>query len=381
MATNILIDGLFLTQRYSWCGINRYLVNLLRQMGPIAAHSGDLRLNVLIPPGESTGIHEFDGQPGLGFVTCPAMRLRRTWRLGAFFGMINTMHAKALFLPSPAPLHFKPLRLAVTIHDVIPLMLADQFKTLGGRLLRHSVVSCLKRADLIFTDSEYSKNDMVSRCGTPPERIVVAPLGFDSGLFRADGVSAPECQQVLNSHGITRPYFLHVGVIEPRKNLSRLVRAYRLLASRRKSQPLQLVLCGRLGWGYQDLIELIREPDLRGRVVLTGPVSDSELAILYKCSHGCVVPSLYEGFGLPLLEAMASGVPVMSSDRSCLPEIGGDAVLYFNPESVEDIANAMERVLSGSDLRKALVQRGIERARQFSWEQCARKTLAALREL
>lgn len=110
-------------------------------------------------------------------------------------------------------------------------------------------------------------------------------------------------------------------------------------------------------------------------------IPDRDLEVLYKAAAGCAMPSVYEGFGLPILEAMASGVPVMSSNRSSLPEVGGNAVLYFDPESVEDMSFAMERLLGDSELRKKLVERGLQRAKQFSWEACARTTLDALRSL
>lgn len=380
MARNIYVDGLFLTRRYSWCGINRYLVNLLRSMVTIDHLPDDFKLEVLVPSLSEVEGFEPGDHEGFELVSCPAMRLRKLWRFGVFLGMTKALRADALFLPSPAPVQYKPFRLAVTVHDVIPVLFPDKFRSLGGRLLRRSVASSLSKADLIFTDSEYSKSDILSSCAIPPARIVVTHLGFDSTLFNPAPIDLTHKQEVLSRLGIKQPYLLHVGAIEPRKNLARLVRAYRLLASRDHCD-FQLVLCGRLGWGYQELLDLIKVPELQGRIVRTGAVPDRELAVLYKGAVGCVMPSLYEGFGLPLLEAMASGVPVITSDRSCLPEIAGDAAVYFNPESVEEMSDAMERVLSDSALRHGMIDRGLKRAQLFSWEDCARKTLAALREL
>ncbi|HEV2500461.1 MAG TPA: glycosyltransferase family 1 protein [Terriglobia bacterium] len=381
MARNICIDGLFLTRPYAWCGINRYLVNLLRGMGNISSDPDDPKMSILVPSDRDHEMYGIGRRSGFELVSCPAMRLRKFWRLGLLFRTVNTIKTDALFLPSPAPLHFKHFRLAITVHDIIPLLFPDHFRSLSGRVLHHSYIASLKRADLIFTDSEHSKNDLISARGIPPERVVVAPLGFDSELFNSIPPEPSISKHILNRYGISKPYLLHVGTIEPRKNLVRLAHAYRSIVRRQKQSPFQLVLCGRMGWGFEELLRLLSDPDLQSHVVMTGPVSDQELAVLYKNSTGCAMPSLYEGFGLPLLEAMASGVPVISSDRSCLPEIGGDAPIYFDPESVEGISEAMERLLEDSGQREVMVQRGLERAKLFSWEDCARKTLDALRDL
>jgi glycosyltransferase involved in cell wall biosynthesis len=381
MARNIFIDGLFLTDGFSGCGINRYLVNLLREMGRLVSESHELRIRVLLPSKLDAVGDGLVQQNGFEFVPYPAMRFRKLWRLGALFNFTGAAKPDALFLPSPALVLFKPCRLAVTVHDMIPLLFPDQFRSFQGRIFRQGCVSTLRQADLIFTDSEYIKRDIISRYETPQERIVVAHLGFDSKLFNTASLDPEKIRSVLKRYGIGKPYLLYVGALEARKNLAGLVRAYRLLLSRRSSLAFQLVLCGREGWCSQEVIQLSREPDLQGHVILTGAVPDDELTVLYKASAGFVMPSLYEGFGLPPLEAMASGIPVISSDRSCLPEIAGDAAVYFDPESVEQIADAMERLLTDSALREKLIEQGLSRAKQFSWEACARKTLAALREL
>jgi glycosyltransferase involved in cell wall biosynthesis len=190
-----------------------------------------------------------------------------------------------------------------------------------------------------------------------------------------------ERDEVLARYGIEQPYLLHVGSLEPRKNLLRLLQAYRLLLDRRKDFSLQLVLCGRISTASNEILRAASEPAHFGRVTVASAVPDRDLAVLYRAAVACAMPSLYEGFGLPLLEAMGSSLPVMSSNASCLPEIGGDAPLYFHPESVEEMSDVMERLLADAALREALVARGLARARQFSWEACARTTLAALKSL
>jgi glycosyltransferase involved in cell wall biosynthesis len=267
------------------------------------------------------------------------------------------------------------------VHDVIPLLSGFRHYSLRGMVLRYSYSSSLRRADLILANSEHSKADMVSVCGIAPERIRVIYHCFDRDIYESSMLDAREKARVLGRYGIDTPYVLWVGKMEPRKNLVRLVRAYGQLLERRKDLALQLVLCGGQNWGCEDLNRLLRQPAYRGRVICTGVVPSSDLSVLYRGALSFAMPSLYEGFGVPPLEAMASGVPVMSSNRSSLPEIAGNAALYFDPDSVEEMSMAMERLITDQALRQQLVALGRERVKQFSWEACARATLAALRSL
>jgi alpha-1,3-rhamnosyl/mannosyltransferase len=267
------------------------------------------------------------------------------------------------------------------VHDVITLLPGFRRHSFRSILFRHSYSSSLRHADLILTNSEHSKADMVSVCGIAPERILVIYLGFDRDLYQSSLIDAREKGRVLGRYGIDHPYILWVGKMEPRKNLVGLVQAYGLSRKRRKDLPLQLVLCGGQSWGCENLDRLLTDPAYRGQVIRTGVVPNSDLSVLYRAAVGFAMPSLYEGFGLPILEAMASGVPVMSSSRSSLPEIAGNAALYFDPESVQEMSMAMERLLTDGALREQLVARGRERVKQFSWEACAKATLAALRSL
>ena len=381
MARHVCVDGLFLHPRHFATGVHSYSVQLLRQMESLTSEGEDTRFSVLVPSLEEIKEARLTNRPGFEVVPCGLMRWDRLWRLGMYVVAAQRLRPDAVFLPFPFLVTFKPVHLAVMVHDVIPLRFPRARWSLRDSLFRQSYSSSLARADLILTNSEYSKSDLVSICGVPPERIVVAHLGFDSGVFNSAPPDTEQLGEVQRRPGIDGPYVLHVGNMEPRKNLVRLVRAYRLLTERRRDLSLQLVLCGGQNWGCEDLDRLLEEPEFRGRVVLTGAVPDRELSLLYRGAVCFAMPSLYEGFGFPLLEAMASAVPVMSSNRTSLPEIAADAALYFDPESIEEMAGAMERLVTDSDLREQLVRRGLERAKQFSWVACARTTLAALKTL
>jgi glycosyltransferase involved in cell wall biosynthesis len=380
MARSVCVDGLPLGRSYFGCGINRYCVNLLSQLERITARTA-FRTQIVL---ESVADLEHNGlSPRSGFelVPCAAVRSTRLWRRVMLMETARRLKADSVLMPSPGPVYFKRLKLAVTVHDLIPLLFPGAFRSWSGRQMQRHYLSSLRKADLILTDSECSKVDMVGTFKVPPERIVVAYLGCDSPQLKSGSTGLPEKQQMCMRYGINRPYVLHVGRLEPRKNLDRLIQAYQLLRGRRKDLDFLLVLCGTKGPGAEDLLKLLGDPELQTQVVWTGAVSDRDLALLYEGAVCCAMPSLYEGFGLPVLEAMASGVPVMSSDRSSLPEIGGDAALYFNPESVEEMSAALERLLTDSALRQQLRGRGLERAQRFSWKECAQTTLAALEEL
>jgi glycosyltransferase involved in cell wall biosynthesis len=380
MAQTILFDGYVLGRGYAGTGMHRYAVNLIHAIEKITASEDGPAFRIFLPSLSDGAGNGWRQRPGFELVGQPLMRFHRAWK----YGLVNTLAlgaGDAVFAPTPISVYLKPRRLAVTVHDVVPLLFPERYQSLMGRALRHACTSSMRKADLILTVSEHSKSDMVSRFAVAPEKIVVAYEGFDRDAFRPGPVDTPASREMLSRLGITRPYVLHVGRGDPRKNLVRLVEAYEALTARRKDLDFQLVLGGSLGWGHGPLTELVRKASLQGKVAVPGPVPDRDLPMLYRSAACFAMPSLYEGFGLPVLEAMACGTPVMISNTSSLPEVGGDAATYFHPESVDEMSQAMERVLTDSALRDEMSKKGLERARQFSWEACARTTLAALKNL
>jgi glycosyltransferase involved in cell wall biosynthesis len=181
--------------------------------------------------------------------------------------------------------------------------------------------------------------------------------------------------------GIDKPYLLHHGTIQPRKNLKRLIQAFHLMLAENADLEFDLVLAGQRGWASDEVVNAAAESRGRGRVILAGMLDDPDLALLIKGATLAVVPSLYEGFSLPMVEAMACGVPTIASNTSCLPEISGNALAYFDPLSVEAMAACLQAVLRDSEFRRHLSEKGINRAREFTWERCARQTLAVLMKI
>jgi alpha-1,3-rhamnosyl/mannosyltransferase len=226
---------------------------------------------------------------------------------------------------------------------------------------------CLKRLDrveAIITISEYSKKEIVSLTGVNPERIFVTPLGVDRSF-------SPEGNRM---RGLPDPYILYVGNLEPRKNLPMLLTAFQSLP-RRLKERYSLVIAGAEGWHANGLRKALRPLQKGGKVILTGYVPQSRLSDLYRGASLFAYPSYYEGFGLPVLEAMACGVPVISSDSSSLPEVVGDAGILVDPFLAGEWSETMARVLSDENLQKEIGQRGLNQARMFTWERCAGETI------
>jgi glycosyltransferase involved in cell wall biosynthesis len=231
---------------------------------------------------------------------------------------------------------------------------------------------------MVITSSECSKKDIVVHLGVPEEKVVVIHDGCDQSLFNPAPPDVAALTALRARLRIDKPYLLHHGTIQPRKNLKRLIEAFHLMLAENADLGFDLVLVGQLGWESDDIVNAAAKRDDRGRVILAGMLDDSDLALIIKGASLAIIPSLYEGFSLPMVEAMACGVPTIVSNTSCLPEISGEALAYFDPLSVEGIAACMHAVLRDSDLSRRLRQKGIDRAREFTWERCARQTLNVL---
>ena len=265
-------------------------------------------------------------------------------------------------------------RLVVTVHDLAFERYPDLFPRRWLSLYRRGLRAAIDRADAILVPSSSVRDDLIGRTDVDEERIHLTPLAPWQRWVPAEIVDAD--REELADHGITPPYILAVGTIEPRKNLVRLVHAYRRLAA--QGLPQSLVLIGDDGWGADELrAELDKGGP--GRVVRGGGLAASALATAYADADVVAYISLYEGFGLPVLEAMSAGAPVITSNTSSLPEVAGDAALLVDPEDVDAIADAVARVLTDPALAEDLRRRGRERAASFTWAATARATLDVYR--
>jgi glycosyltransferase involved in cell wall biosynthesis len=211
-----------------------------------------------------------------------------------------------------------------------------------------------------------------------PGRVHVVYLGRDQAFGPVR--DADQIAHVRERYGIVGRYLLYVGTLQPRKNLARVIDAFAGLAGDPALAGVQLVLAGKRGWLYDDLFAQVTRLGLTSRVVFPGYVEEADLPALLSGALALVFPSLYEGFGIPVLEAGACGVPVITSKTSSLPEVAGDAALLVDPHDVDAIADALLRIATDAELRAELDRRGQENVKRFSWEKCARETLTVLEE-
>ena len=275
------------------------------------------------------------------------------------------------FTNAVAPLHPRG-PFVLTVHDVSAL-LHPEHHPLGRRGVWRTVVPALAaRADAVITGSHAARADLLRVLPVAPERVHVVPGAPPPGLARVSDEAA--LAAVRARYGLPSEFVLHVGTLEPRKNLRRLVRAMGRV--RRLGYPHALVLVGPRGWRLRSLSDEIERAGLSGAVTLCGYVPDDDLAAILSLASTLAYPSLYEGFGLPPLEAMACGTPVVAGDRGAVPEVCGHAALLVDPTDEAALAEALATVLSDEGLRRELARRGLERAGDFSWAHSAEQTLA-----
>jgi glycosyltransferase involved in cell wall biosynthesis len=272
---------------------------------------------------------------------------------------------------------FAPCPVIPTIHDLAFEHLPETFKRRSWMQLRLTVRRTARRSAHIITVSEFSRRDLIETYHVAPEQITVTPEAAPRGFAPA---SAAEIEAVRARYNIEGDYILAVGSIQPRKNLARLLAAYSdLLRARPQVKLPRLVLVGKRAWLYEETLRSVGELGLEGHVTFTGYVPERDLPPLYSGALCFVYPSYFEGFGLPPLEAMKCGAPVITGNRTSLPEVVGSAGLTVDPFDKEAIAEAMRRVIDNGALRQTLRERGFEQANSFDWRETARLTLQAYR--
>ncbi len=274
--------------------------------------------------------------------------------------------------PGPVAVVRTAQPLVLTVHDMLPWRYPETYGRMALARQRLLVTRVARSASRILVGAEYTRRDVVEHLGVSARRVEVVPLGVDGRFNRME----TDPSQLAHRFGIPPgPFVLWVGTLEPRKNLSSLLRAFALV--RRRAPQVSLVLVGE--WGLADA-EVERDLDQLGRsVIRPGFVTDEELAVLYSATTCFVFPSLYEGFGLPPLEAMACGAPVIASDRSSIPEVVGDGGMLVDPVDTDALADAIESVVLDPARAEELRRAGLARARQFTWARSAEMTLQTYR--
>ena len=275
-----------------------------------------------------------------------------------------------LFLPNFNQFAIAPAtKLVITVHDLSPIVTPEFYDS--RRRLWHIFVNIkksLERANSIIAVSEFTKQELIRIYSLPPDKITVTPLGVQQTLFRPD-LPAAGLRRTRNIYGLPSNFLLFIGTLEPRKNIPMLVRAFERL-----DDDVDLVIAGRQGWKYKTILNLIANSPKRGRIKYIGYIEEEHKPYLLKLAKALVWPSLYEGFGLPPIEAMSVGTPVITSQVTSLPETVAKAAVMVDPYSIPDLARATSILLNDQAVRENLVEQGYLQAKKFGWERTAEKT-------
>jgi alpha-1,3-rhamnosyl/mannosyltransferase len=372
----VAFDTYMLAKAYRAVGIYQYAKNLFLEFGKLTAKNDALAMRYFVSPEYSERFILDANYRNFQPVLTSSLNHDFLWRAGLVNFAAAAVDADLVFSPAPKILPFR-VPAVVTIHDIMPSKLPPGMldrRTVYGLTAQSWIAA--KFSTKIITDSHHSKKDIVETFSVDPDKIAVVYLGYESSVFNNLPVDSDAQGLLLKELGVTRPYIIHHGLVQSRKNLLRLIRAYKILISRWKLD-FDLVLAGGFGHGAQEM-KAEASSLTEGRVIFTGPLSNEKLGMLLKTASLAVIPSLYEGFCLPIIEAMASGVPTIGANNSCIPEVTGSVLRYFDTYSEEEMASVMHEVLSSPDLQRQLKQAGLQRASEFTWEKCAMETLEVL---
>ena len=353
-------------------GIFRYSAELARHLLSLAEAASQMRYVLFFAREIHTDFLPW--RDTFEAVLCPTtneLLIKQVW----FPAILPRLRLDVMHYPAFPPPYSQPFgpRTVMTLHDAGPWRYADAL-TLHGRLyFRTLLARGLQYCSRVITVSTHARSEIVYFMGEHfAPRLVVIPEAAQTAF--SVPCSQEQRQRVRAAYGLPERYLLTVATVEPRKNLVTLLDAYQQLRQRLGNLCPPLVIVGRKGWHCDDIFGYMRA--LQESIIFPGHVSDADLVALYQMASVFVFPSLYEGFGLPLLEAMRAGCPVVSSRSSSLPEVAGDAALFVDPLQADEMAAAIERLLSDERLRAQLVELGRVRAQHFTWEETARRTRA-----
>lgn len=353
-------------------GVGNYIKNLVRALSKLDSH------NQYVLFASSENVRHLEGLgENFRIELAPNNRaLRVAWEQTLLPLKLKEHKVDVYHGPAFAAPLWKTCPQVVSIHDMTVHLFPERHSVHTRWYLRYLVPAMLKASDGVITVSESAKADILNFGKVKNDKICVIPLGVDEKFRQIRDERS--LAMIRKKYGLERDFLLFVGMIEPRKNLENLVDAF--LADF-LPQQCDLVLAGSLGWGYSELLQKIAASNNKDCIRTPGYVDDTDLPALYSAAAAFVYPSFYEGFGLPILEAMACGTPVITSSVSSLPEVAGDAALLVDPSDAKALASALQRIVKDSSLRQDLSRRGRQRSSLFTWDQSAEKTLAVYRRV
>jgi glycosyltransferase involved in cell wall biosynthesis len=367
---------LSLSQSYRGAGISWYIGNLLKRLRQVSPDFFQY----------SAFLHErdFQGQAAalrLYFSRLPTQKpiIRIFWEqaiqpLALRQIKADLLHALAFVAPAASPCPF-----VITIYDLSFLRYPDAFRPFNRWYLSHFTAASVKRARAVITISESTRQDVINLLGAPPERVFTIYCGVDE-TFRP--LPAAEIAAFKAGQRLPETFILYLGTLEPRKNVEGLIRAYARWRQWDPTTP-PLVVAGGKGWYYKQIFELVEAHHLAETIYFPGYIPQEQLPLWYNAASLFVYPSFFEGFGLPVLEAMACGTPVITSTRSSLPEVVGnhETARLVDPTDIETLAGTMAEVMGHDDLRATMVKQGLAQAAKFRWEKTAQETVAIYKKV
>lgn len=362
-------------------GVEEYTINLLSRMIPLKP---EIKYRFFYNAFNKTELNfEWANLPNAEivnfkipnrFVFDPLARFLNLPKVDRLLGRTDVFFSPH-FLLTPMT---KNCRRVLTIHDLSFLRYPEFFSF--SKRLWHKSLGIRKQilsADRLIVPSRSTKADLINFYGLPEEKITVIHHGV-SPEFRVIGKNDERLAAVKKKYALPDKFILYLGTIEPRKNVLGLIRAFEILKENKNNSGLNLIIVGSLGWLYKEALAAAKNSKYSGNIRLIPPIPENERPYFYNLADIFVFPSFFEGFGLPVLEAMACGTPVVASCNSSLPEVLGNAGLMIDPYNVEQIYSAMKEILGSRELREELAKRGIERAKNFTWEKCAEETLKVI---
>jgi glycosyltransferase involved in cell wall biosynthesis len=347
-------------------GTETYALELIKALTQFTSAKLRLRLYTPHPP-------EHTDWPDSTYVETRVIPWPRLWTHLRLATELQRYPPSGLFVPAHVLPLYCPVPALVTVHDLGYRYYPEAHRPFDRWYLDWTTRRHTRVARHILADSQATKADLVKFYDANPERITVVYLGRDERLTR---INDPQLITTAKArYGIKAEYLLYLGTLQPRKNLLRLVEAFHLAISKLQDNHLKLVIAGQRGWLYDDIFAQVKRLGLTERVLFPDFIANEDKAALLSGALAYVFPSLYEGFGLPVLEAMACGTPVLTGQTSSLPEVAGQAAILVNPHQTDQIAAGLIKLISQPALRQQLVERGYAQIQQFSWARAARQVV------
>lgn len=356
---------LSLGQTYRSAGINWYIYNLLMNLATVEPA---FRYTVFLSDPEFKPVGALARQLSRWPTHRPPVRImweQTVLPLALMKARVDLLHALAFAAPLVTPRPF-----ALTIYDLSFIHYPEAFKPFNRLYLSAITRHSARRAKAVITISEYTRRDVIESFGVSPARVHTVYCGVDES-FRP--LPPAEVAAFKRRHNLPDRFIFRLGTIEPRKNVEGVIRAYADWHKRDKLAP-PLYIAGGKGWYYQQVFNLVEELDLTKQIIFPGYLPQADLPLWYNSADLFVYPSYFEGFGLPVLEAMACGVPVITSNSSSLPEVAGTAAILVAPADTDGLSRAMQSVFNQADLAQSMRRRGLEQAQKFSWRTTAAQT-------